>query len=223
MKDHTGEGQPSGTVRTKEPSYGYGINEGTDRGVGEGKIERQITTYKHQLLDLPHNEWTKDQTLKHAVWGCFEIWRRLSDEDCSQSRRRELFAHYIKWYADQKNSELLKELEVEKARHKDLNGALRFADDERVELRKELSDTKANLGRAYDGVNYWKPLAEKQQVELTTVRSLLDRMAEAGNELTHLHACEQEGLASGKPTFKQWVEAVDKLNTVLTEYQSMKQ
>lgn len=92
-----------------------------------------------------------------------------------------------------------------------------------VELRKELSDTKANLGRAYDGVNYWKPLAEKQRDELTSTRSLLDRMAEAGNELTHLHACEQEGLASGKPTFKQWVEAVDKLNTVLTEYQSMKQ
>lgn len=35
-------------------------------------------------------------------------------------------------------------------------------------------------------------------------------MLNALQELTHLHACEQEGIRSGQPTPEQWFEAVEK-------------
>lgn len=47
------------------------------------------------------------------------------------------------------------------------------------------------------------------------VKSLLqhyDELNGAAQELVHLHACEQEGLSSGKPTPQQWFDAVNKLS-----------
>lgn len=35
-------------------------------------------------------------------------------------------------------------------------------------------------------------------------------LLEALQQLLHLHLCEQEGLSSGQPTFKDWMEAYDK-------------
>jgi hypothetical protein len=33
-----------------------------------------------------------------------------------------------------------------------------------------------------------------------------------------LHLCEQEGIASGMPTSKQWIEAVNKLSEAINKY-----
>jgi hypothetical protein len=44
----------------------------------------------------------------------------------------------------------------------------------------------------------------------------LDRCKEALGRLVHLHMCEQEGMASGMPTFKEWVKAVEQAGEVLT-------
>lgn len=38
----------------------------------------------------------------------------------------------------------------------------------------------------------------------------MEELREALSELVHLHACEQEGLLSGKPTPEQWINAVNK-------------
>ena len=35
-------------------------------------------------------------------------------------------------------------------------------------------------------------------------------LLEALSELIYLHACEQEGISSGQPTFQQWIEATEK-------------
>jgi hypothetical protein len=40
-------------------------------------------------------------------------------------------------------------------------------------------------------------------------------LREAAKEILHLHLCEQEGLSSGQPTPKMWIEAVDKLSEAL--------
>ena len=37
----------------------------------------------------------------------------------------------------------------------------------------------------------------------------------AASQVLHLHLCEQEGIVSGQPTPKQWLEAVDKLSKAL--------
>lgn len=47
-------------------------------------------------------------------------------------------------------------------------------------------------------------------------------LKEAAEKLLHLHLCEQEGLLSGKPTPKQWIEAVNKLSDALNSKQEVK-
>lgn len=37
----------------------------------------------------------------------------------------------------------------------------------------------------------------------------------AATQIVHLHLCEQEGIGSGQPTPKQWLDAVDKLSKAL--------
>ena len=37
----------------------------------------------------------------------------------------------------------------------------------------------------------------------------------AATQILHLHICEQEGIGSGQPTPKQWLDAVEKLSTAL--------
>lgn len=39
----------------------------------------------------------------------------------------------------------------------------------------------------------------------------------AAKQIVHLHLCEQEGIGSGQPTPKQWLDAVDKLYKALHE------
>lgn len=41
------------------------------------------------------------------------------------------------------------------------------------------------------------------------------KITESLTELVHLHACEQEGLQSGKPTPEQWFNAVNKAHDAL--------
>lgn len=41
---------------------------------------------------------------------------------------------------------------------------------------------------------------------------------EAAKELIHLHACEQEGLSSGRPSPEQWMEAVEELTSAILAY-----
>lgn len=52
---------------------------------------------------------------------------------------------------------------------------------------------------------------------LSCYNELVEPLREAAAELVHLHSCEQEGLQSGKPTFQQWFEAVNKLSTLLSQ------
>lgn len=40
-------------------------------------------------------------------------------------------------------------------------------------------------------------------------------LTEALTELVHLHACEQEGLQSGRPTPEQWFNAINKAHDAL--------
>ena len=49
-----------------------------------------------------------------------------------------------------------------------------------------------------------------------------DELIEALRELIHLHACEQEGISAGMPTPQQWIEAVDKADNVLKQYDGTK-
>jgi hypothetical protein len=42
-------------------------------------------------------------------------------------------------------------------------------------------------------------------------------LTETLSRLVFLHECEQEGLSSGQPTFKQWIEAVDKASEALSK------
>lgn len=37
----------------------------------------------------------------------------------------------------------------------------------------------------------------------------------AATQIVHLHLCEQEGIGSGQPTPKQWLDAVDKLSKAI--------
>lgn len=39
----------------------------------------------------------------------------------------------------------------------------------------------------------------------------------ASKELIHLHMCEQEGIESGKPTPRQWMDAVYKLSELVNK------
>lgn len=43
----------------------------------------------------------------------------------------------------------------------------------------------------------------------------IQKLRKASEEILHLHLCEQEGLSSGQPTPKQWIEAVNKLSEAL--------
>jgi hypothetical protein len=50
-----------------------------------------------------------------------------------------------------------------------------------------------------------------KQETMNTTQTLID----AAKELLHLHSCEQEGLQSGKPTPKQWFDAVNNLSDAI--------
>lgn len=45
----------------------------------------------------------------------------------------------------------------------------------------------------------------------------IEEAIEKIKHLLHLHACEQEGLASGQPTAQEWLKAVDEANEAVTE------
>lgn len=45
----------------------------------------------------------------------------------------------------------------------------------------------------------------------------LGEVKEKANHLLHLHACEQEGLSSGQPSFMDWMKATSELSEVLTK------
>lgn len=53
------------------------------------------------------------------------------------------------------------------------------------------------------------------QREIKQMYKKMSELKSAANELIHLHMCEQEGIVSGQPTSKQWLEAVDKLSELL--------
>lgn len=40
-------------------------------------------------------------------------------------------------------------------------------------------------------------------------------LLEALEELLHLHSCEQEGIASGQPSFDDWIKATEKGNEAI--------
>lgn len=45
----------------------------------------------------------------------------------------------------------------------------------------------------------------------------MTNLLKASKEILHLHLCEQEGMASGKPTPEMWLKAVDKLAEAIQE------
>lgn len=157
MKHHTTEGEPSGTVRTKE------------------EILRAIK--------LANGKWlvNMDGLPKEAIYYAMQTYAdqqtAKKDEEIERLKVQKVNEAVIKRMMERPG--IVSGIAANEIRKNEaLTNELATLREETAELRKELGDTKANLGRAYDGVNYWKPLAEKQRDELTATRSLLDRMAE---------------------------------------------
>lgn len=51
--------------------------------------------------------------------------------------------------------------------------------------------------------------------ELIEIAKRYHALVKVAKALLHLHICEQEGLASGQPTPKEWLQAVDNLSELL--------
>lgn len=49
------------------------------------------------------------------------------------------------------------------------------------------------------------------------MKTALQNLIKASNELVGLHQCEQEGLSSGQPTSAQWYKAVEDLEEAISE------
>ena len=59
--------------------------------------------------------------------------------------------------------------------------------------------------------HHWETIDEYAQ----EVRNESKPLYIAASQILHLHLCEQEGIGSGQPTPKQWLDAVDKLSKAL--------
>ena len=59
--------------------------------------------------------------------------------------------------------------------------------------------------------HHWETIEEYAQ----EVRNESKPLYIAASQILHLHLCEQEGIGSGQPTPKQWLDAVDKLSKAL--------
>ena len=67
-----------------------------------------------------------------------------------------------------------------------------------------------------DQEELWREKYEAIEPAVDAFAQHIDKMAEAAEELIHLHSCEQEGLSSGQPTPQQWIYAVDKLQKLIS-------
>ena len=59
--------------------------------------------------------------------------------------------------------------------------------------------------------HHWETIEEYGQ----EIRNESKLLFIAALQILHLHLCEQEGIGSGQPTPKQWLDAVDKLSKAL--------
>ena len=61
------------------------------------------------------------------------------------------------------------------------------------------------------------------QAKLSAVQAVADSLAEAAKHLIYFHMCELEGLAAGKPTPEQWMQAVRMVEENIAAYQASKE
>lgn len=99
----------------------------------------------------------------------------------------------------------------------------KWATDKRAALRVVGEDgiTIASTGAGQSGDNrevqivnakliaFAGNLAQKYNIEA------IEDLIESSKTILEYHLCEQEGIGSGQPTPKQWLEAVDKLSEAL--------
>jgi hypothetical protein len=55
-------------------------------------------------------------------------------------------------------------------------------------------------------------------LEVAAERERAGKLVEFAERLLHLHACEQEGMSSGKPSFADWITATNNLQHEIDQY-----
>ena len=67
----------------------------------------------------------------------------------------------------------------------------------------------------------WQDVSKNKSTEpVATERHMVEGLLNAAGEILHLHLCEQEGLSSGQPSPKQWIEAVNKLSESIIPFKN---
>ena len=69
-------------------------------------------------------------------------------------------------------------------------------------------------------VSVYTTAATKYLLQLKAERLRAGKLMEAAEQISHLHACEQEGLGSGQPTPAQWFDATNKLAEEIHNYKN---
>ena len=148
--DHTGEGQPSGTVRTKE------------------EILRAIK--------LANGKWlvNMDGLPKEAIYYAMQTYAdqqtAKKDEEIERLKVQKVNEAVIKRMMERPG--IVSGIAANEIRKNEaLTNELATLREETAELRKEVDRLRGS---------------DESLRKITATRSLLDRMAEAGNELTHL-------------------------------------
>ena len=71
-----------------------------------------------------------------------------------------------------------------------------------------------------DRVNTYQ---KNKRAVLAALKEKADSLAEAAKHLIYFHMCELEGLAAGKPTPEQWMQAVRMVEENIAAYQASKE
>jgi hypothetical protein len=61
-------------------------------------------------------------------------------------------------------------------------------------------------------IKKYESLQEDSLNRMEELRDTIKELLAASKKLSHLHACEQEGISSGQPKVEDWIKAVDQLN-----------
>lgn len=77
----------------------------------------------------------------------------------------------------------------------------------------------SRYSRYYTGLS----MDRDEMIANASVIAAAPDLLEALQELVHLHGCEQEAMASGKPTLAQWMEALDKANNAIAKALNLNQ
>ena len=87
--------------------------------------------------------------------------------------------------------------------------------DQKKFYQREIKHRDDKIDELKDTIDELQQKGENISLSYAKQTDRMIKLKEAANELIHLHLCEQEGIVSGQPTSKQWLEAVDKLSELL--------